>query len=234
VYDKGNEIALIRIEMFSKEIVIKEIPVLKPEDSAYHALALMDELKLKHIPVVRDGIYLCLLSEKDVLGMENQKNPIENSCFFAPYVKEESTVLDVLQVMSKNRLTLLPVVVGETGMYAGAITLSALTDGLNELCNASSKGALIAVEVNSQDYMLSQIVRLVEANNAKVLNLYTRLERETGKQIVLFRIDLEDASPILRSLERFNFKVKYYMQKQMLTDETLKERLDELLFYLEM
>jgi predicted transcriptional regulator len=219
--------------MFSKDILIKEISVLKPEDSGFHALNLMDELKVKHLPVVKDGVYICLLSEKDVFERSDQDASIENTCFFAPCVKDDSSILDALQVICINRLTLLPVV-GENSEYLGAITLSSLAEGLNELCNASSKGALIAIEVNPQDCVLSQIIRLMEANNATVLNLFTFLVRETGKQILLFRIDLEDASPVLRSLERFNFQVKYYLQEQMLTDETQKKRLDELMFYLEM
>jgi CBS domain-containing protein len=165
--------------------------------------------------------------------MANQESSIENICLYAPCVREESSILDVLQIMSKDFLTLLPVV-NEAGEYVGSITLLALVEGLNELCNAGSKGALIAVEMNTCDYVLSQIVRLIESNNANVLNLFTCFIPETGKQILLFKIDLEDASPVLRSLERFNYKVKYYLQKQMLTDEILKNRLDELLFYLEM
>ncbi|GHV71401.1 hypothetical protein FACS189420_6390 [Bacteroidia bacterium] len=219
--------------MFSKEILIKEIPVLKPANSGLQALALMDDVKLKHLPVVKAGHYECLLSEKDVFGMANQESRIENICLYAPCVREESSILDVLQIMSKDFLTLLPVV-NEKGEYAGSITLPALVGGLNELCNTGSEGALIALEMNPRDYVLSQIIRLIESNNANVVNLFTYFVSETGKQLLLFKIDLEDASPVLRSLERFNYKVKYYLQKQMLTDEILKNRLDELLFYLEM
>jgi CBS domain-containing protein len=219
--------------MFSKEIAIKDIPTLKPADSGLHALALMDELKLKHLPVVRDGVFVCLVSEKDIFAMRSQKDPVENICLYAPYVLENYSILDVLHIMGKDFLTLLPVV-SEAGAYVGSITLPALMAGLSELCNAGSEGALIAIETNSHDYMLSQVVRLVESNNANVLNLFTYPDRETDRQIILFKIDLEDASPVLRSLERFNYKVVYYLQKQMLPDEIQKKRLNELLYYLEM
>jgi CBS domain-containing protein len=219
--------------MFSKEIIIKEIPVLKPEDSGLQALALMDDLKLKHLPVVKDGHYNCLLSEKDVFGMANQEDAVDNICLYAPCVREEASILDVLRIMSKDFLTLLPMV-NETGEYIGAITLPALTESLNELCNASSEGALIAIEINQHEYVLSQIIWLIESNNAHVLGLFSYFVKGTGKQILLFKIDLEDASPVLRSLERFNYKVKYHLQKQVLADEIQKKRLDELLFYLEM
>ncbi|MDR3217544.1 MAG: CBS domain-containing protein [Dysgonamonadaceae bacterium] len=219
--------------MFTKEILIKDIPVLKPEDSGLRALSLMEDLKLKHLPIVREGHYICLLSEKDVFAMANQESSLGNSCLYAPYIRDESSVLDALNMMSKDFLSLLPVLT-ETGEYVGAVTLPSLIQGLSELCNVGSEGALIAVETNRRDYILSQIIHLMESNNAGILSFFTYSVAETDKQILLFKIDLEDASPVLRSLERFNYKVIYHLQKQMLTDDVMKKRLDELMFYLEM
>jgi predicted transcriptional regulator len=219
--------------MFCKEILIKEIPVLKQGDSGLHASVLMDDLKLKHLPVVKDGTYIYLLLERDLADMDNPEAEIENTCFYAPYVWEESSVLEALQVMSKDSLTLLPVITAH-GDYAGAITLPVLIQSLDEMSNPGSEGALIAVELNRQEFVLSQIIHLVEVNRAKVLSMFSYVDKETGKQIFLFKIDLENASSVIRSLERFNYPVKYYRQKQMLPDEILKERVDELIHYIEL
>ena len=219
--------------MFCKEILIKEIPVLKPDDSGLHASALMDDLKLKHLPVVKDGVYIYLLLERDVADMKNPEAEIENTCFYAPYVWEDSSVLEALQVMSKDSLTLLPVIT-DNGDYAGAITLPVLIESLDEISNTGSEGALIAVELNGQEFVLSQMLHLVEANRSKVLSLFSYIDKETGKQIFLFKIDSGNASPVIRSLERFNYPVRYYRQKQMLPDEILRERVDELIHYIEL
>ena len=105
---------------------------------------------------------------------------------------------------------------------------------LNEMSNAGLEGALIAVELNQEEFVLSHIIRLIEDNRARVLSFFSYMDEETGKPILLFKIDLEDASPVIRSLERFNYPVKYYRQKQMLPDEVLKDRVDELLHYIEL
>ncbi|GHT65807.1 hypothetical protein AGMMS50239_26280 [Bacteroidia bacterium] len=219
--------------MFCKEILIKDIPVLKPVNSGLYAATLMDDLKLKHLPVVKNGAYIYLLSERDVADMKNPETEIENTCFYAPYVWEESSVVEALQVMSKDSLTLLPVLMNN-GEYAGAITLPVLIESLGEMSKTGSEGALIAVELNQTEFVLSQMIHLIEANRAKVLSLFSYIDKETGNQILLFKIDLEDASPVLRSLERFNYPVKYYKQKQMLPDEILRERVDELIHYIEL
>jgi CBS domain-containing protein len=219
--------------MFCKEILIKEIPVLKPDDSGLHAAALMDDLGLKHLPVVKDGIYIYLLSESDVAGMGNPEAEIENTCFYAPCVMEESSVVEALQVMGKDSLTLLPVVT-DNGEYAGAVTLPVLVESLNEISNSGSEGALIAVEPSQSDYVLSQIIHLIEANRAKILSMFLYIEKATGKQVLLIKIDLEDASPVIRSLERFDYPVKYCRQNRIFPDEILQKRANELIHYIEL
>jgi CBS domain-containing protein len=219
--------------MFSKEFLTNEIPVLNLHDTGNFACSQMEDYKVKHLPVVNEGHYVFLISEKDIFSMENPKDSIENVSIYAPSVSEETSILEVLQVVVKNRVTVLPVV-NSQGEYLGAITLGGLIDKLGELCNAGHSGAIIALELNPQDYSLSQIVHLVEQNNAKVLNVFSFMEEKTDKLIVLLKIDLEDAANILRSLERFNYPVKYYAQKQILPDEIMRSRLNELMFYLEL
>jgi GDP-D-mannose dehydratase len=112
----------------------------------------------------------------------------------------------------------------------------AFMEKLEESGNMGNEGAWIVLEMNPADYVLSQIVHLIEQNNAKVWHVFSYMEEETSRQTVLLRIDLEDASPVVRSLERFNYTVIYHSQKQRFTlaDETMRNRLDELMYYLEL
>ena len=218
--------------MLSKDFLTKQVTMLKPEDSGSFSLSQMEDYKLKHLPVVSDGKYIFLASEKDIFLMEDIDSPIENMSIYAPMVNERASILEVLGVMSQENLTVLPVV--EDGEYLGAVTLPALVDKLSEVTQSGSQGALIAIEMNSQDYDLSQLSHLIESNNAKVLSLLTYPVEKTSKLVILFRIDLEDASPVLRSLERFNYRVLYCVQKEGLADDIMRKRLDELMYYLEM
>ena len=219
--------------MLSKEFIIKQIPQLKPTDTGVKALSFMDEYKLRHLPVVKEGQYQFLLIEKEVFQMSDPINPIENLSVYAPFVNPEVPILEVLRLMGNEKLSFLPVVSSD-GTYLGGITLEVLTTKLAELTNAIGNGALIALEINQQDYLLSEIVRVVESNNAKILSLFTYPVESTAKLTVLMKINLEDASIVLRSLERFNFHILYYFQEKGLVDDIAKKRLDELMYYLEM
>ncbi|MDH8701869.1 CBS domain-containing protein [Dysgonomonadaceae bacterium PH5-43] len=219
--------------MFSKEFLTNEIPALNCEDSGTLALSLMEDYKLKHLPVLKDGKFSFIVSETDIFRMGNPEDSIENLSIFAPYAKENTSIFDVIGIINQYRLSILPVV-NETGEYQGVITLNNLLEKIGELCNISKEGAIIAVELNPQEYVLSHIIHLVEQNNAKVSDVFTFMDEKTSKLILLLKIDLEDASNVVRSLERFNYPVRYYAQKQMLSDETAKDRFDELMFYLGM
>jgi hypothetical protein len=79
---------------------------------------------------------------------------------------------------------------------------------------------------------LTDIARLVESNQAHVLSLFSYLEKKTGRLQVIIKVDLEDASPIVRSFERFNYKVLYAFMEKGVIDDLLQQRVMELVHYM--
>ena len=141
--------------------------------------------------------------------------------------------LEALAMITRYGLSLLPVV-SVDGTYLGAITRDRLVDALSELCNAEAAGSVIVLEMMPQDYSLTDIARLVEANNAHVLNLLSHQDKDTGRLLITLKIDLEDASPVIRSFERFIFTVLYHFLEKVMVDDMLRQRMNELLHYMNM
>ena len=58
--------------MLVKDFITKEIPVLKSFDTGEYALTLMDDYKLKHLPVVSDNsfYYKGIISEKNCFRIQ--------------------------------------------------------------------------------------------------------------------------------------------------------------------
>ena len=99
------------------------------------------------------------------------------------------------------------------------------------------------LEIWPQDYALSEIARLVESNNAHLLSLLSYHDITTGRTRIVLKIDLEDASPVIRSFERFDYTVVYerfdytvvyHFMRSGVIDNELRQRMDELLFYMNM
>ena len=219
--------------MLVKDFITKEIPVLKKYDTGEYALALMDDFKVKHLPLVNEGVCQCLVAEKDILTMSDLSAVIDSSGLFSPTITDDANLHEALAMITRYGLSLLPVVDSQ-GAYLGSITRERLVDVLSDLCCADAAGSVIVLEVMPQDYSLADIARLVEANHAHVLNVLYSQEKETGRLLITIKIDLEDASPVIRSFERFNYTVRYHFMEKGLVDDMLSQRMNELLYYMNM
>ena len=102
------------------------------------------------------------------------------------------------------------------------------------LCQTSSSGAIIELEIPREDYSATELTRLVEDNDCRVMNLMIRPDEKTGIWKACLRIDREDATPVLRSLERFDYRVVSCYQLHGVMDERIEQRIKELMYYLEM
>ncbi len=94
--------------------------------------------------------------------------------------------------------------------------------------------SLIVLEVPIKDYTLSEIARLVEDNNARIIRFEILPLRDGLTMLVSMKIDIIDISAVLRSFERFNYTIIYYFMKETEMNDTHEDRLKELLHYLDM
>lgn len=219
--------------MLVKDFITKEIPVLKRFDTAEYALGLMDDFKLNHLPVVVDGAYRSLVSERDLLSMASLSDPIGDQFRLSPFVNESAHIMEALALVTRYMVSSLPVV-SVDGLYLGLLTRERLIDALSELCSAERGGSILVLELSQQDYSLTDIARIVESNNAHVITLFTSCDISTGRMVVSIKVDLEDASPIIRSFERFNYSVTSLFMKRGVIGDTLRQRMDEVIYYMNM
>ena len=99
---------------------------------------------------------------------------------------------------------------------------------------SENENSLIILEVPVKDYTLTEIARLIESNGAHVLSLSVLPVSDGSVVLISIKLDVWDLSNVLRSFERFEYKVVYYFMKEGEVNDTQKERLDELLYYLNM
>ncbi|CAK7062011.1 MAG: hypothetical protein PHT14_09335 [Petrimonas sp.] len=104
----------------------------------------------------------------------------------------------------------------------------------NFLGLSDTENSLVVIEISLVDYTLTEIARIVESNNARIMNVFILPVADGNTLIISIKLNLLDISPVLMSLERFNYKVLHYEMKEGVVTETHKERLDELLYYLNM
>ena len=97
-----------------------------------------------------------------------------------------------------------------------------------------TENSLLILEIPVKDYILTEVARIVESNNAHVISLAVMPISGGADLLISLKLDIHDLTPVLRSFERFNYRVVYYFMREGEVTNTQKERLDELMYYLEM
>jgi len=219
--------------VFAKDIISENIPPLKITDKGDKAIEWMYEFKLSHLPLVDNKKYIGLVSEDDILDFndthEQLKKFVKN--LYKPFVNENEHIYEVMRVAVNLKATVIPVV-DKKQNYLGLITLQSLLYNFAKMSSISEPGGVIILELNQKtDYVLSDIARIVESNDAHILSLYFNVDAETGKHAVTIKVDTVDIRHIVATFERYEYVVKAYFKESDMV-ETMKDRYDALMNYL--
>ncbi len=219
--------------MLVKDFITKEIPVLKSFDTGEYALALMDDNKVKHLPLLEDNTnYRGIVSERELLSRTDLSRPLSDLNFIdSDWIRPEAHLLEALSMMARKRLSLLPVV-SIDNEYIGSVTQEGLVMAMSDFCQADAAGSIIILEVLPMDYSVVDIAHLVESNHAHITGLFTQVESSTGRLLVTLKVDQEDASAIIRTFVRFNYVVLWHFMKNGIVDDIFQQRMNELIHYL--
>jgi (p)ppGpp synthase/HD superfamily hydrolase len=106
-----------------------------------------------------------------------------------------------------------------------------MVDYFARITSLESPGAVIVVEVDTRNYLLSEISRIVESNDAHILSSYIDSDRDSTKIKVTIKVDKEDVGGIVQTFQRFNYTVNSLHKHKDKPDDT-KERFDSFMRYL--
>ena len=218
--------------MLAREIVTENIPPLKSNDTGERAIDWMIEFKLSHLPLVENKKYIGLVSEEDILDFNDttEKLGAYLKNLKKPYVLGSEHIFEVLRVAAGLNTQIIPVV-DEDMQYQGMITLKSLLFHLASMTSISGTGGVIVLDLgNKTDYVISDIVRMVESNNAHVLSLF--VDHQLKEQHTLtIKVDTSDIRHIVATFERYEYNIKAFFEESDLGD-IYKDRYDSFMNYL--
>jgi len=219
--------------MLARELISDVIPALKTSDTGTKALSWMEVFRIKHLPIVNHNEFLGLISDTDIYNLNNPDEAVGNHTLSLqkPYVSEDQHIYEVIEVLSRLELTLVPVLNAEKH-YLGVVTQEDLTRRFAHLSAMQQPGGIIELEMNDNDYSLTEISGIVEGNNAKILSLYVSAAEKQARVRVTLKINQTDLTSIIQTFNRYNYTiVASYMNDEDL-DEFYQERFDVFLKYL--
>ncbi|MEI6681937.1 MAG: CBS domain-containing protein [Bacteroidota bacterium] len=219
--------------MIAKQLITDSVTPVKPSDTGAFAIVQMEDCRLSHIPVVNDLEFLGLISDRDILSLQDPENEVGSGLLPLSQVnvEENQHIYEVIKLFAAMKLTVLPVV-SSKNHYMGAITLPSLVSHLADLAAIQNPGGIIVLEINNKDYSVMEIARIVESNDAKILSLYMTSFPESTKLEVTIKVNRMEIGAILQTFDRYNYVIKATWSQEDAYSEGLQDRFDALMNYL--
>jgi acetoin utilization protein AcuB len=219
--------------MLARELISDVVTALKTSDSGTSALSWMEVFRVKHLPIVNHREFLGLISDSDIYDLNDPDEPVgnHNLSLQKPYVNEDQHIYEVIELLARMELTLVPVL-NEQKQYLGVITMEELTRKFAHLSALQQPGGIIELEMIQHDYSLSEISQIVESNNGRILSLYVASSDDDSRLRVTLKINLTDLTSILETLNRYNYTVVSSHMNNEDLDDFYQDRFDTFLKYL--
>lgn len=218
--------------MIASELISFDIPPLKLSDTGKKALNWMDEFKVNNMPVINGRKFVGIIEEADILDRNDLDEKINeyNVNFRKPFIFKNQHIFEAITQMIEQDIDILPVL-SENEDYIGILSPQSVLKFFAEIASVTSLGSIVTLELNLNDYSMSEIAKMVESDDAKILASFITSHLDSRKLEVTLKINKTDISRILKTFERFNYTVTAsYNESEYHKD--LKDRYDEFMRFL--
>jgi acetoin utilization protein AcuB len=217
--------------MTAAELIINHFPALKQTNTVQEALDIMHDYHVSELPVLKENKLSGLVHETE-LQDEDPGSQVGNMNAQADQsqVRPSDFFLVPLKLMHQRKLSLIPVV-KEDGEYMGVITEEEILQAASHYNSASEPGGIIIMQIAPNNFAISELGRIIESNDAKIVHLNTWTDASSGQLMVAIKINKVDLQDILASLERYEYNVVQYFGEN-LSEEELRLNFDHLINYL--
>jgi len=219
--------------MLVHEIINKNIAPLKVTDTVALALTKLDLLYVTKFPVVDEGVMIGMVALDTLVEVADEdiaisEIPIQESIS----VPETQHLFEAARTMLAHELFILPVV-DHYKNFMGVIKKRDVLQALGDVFNLESFGSVITIEMMPYDFTLTEVIRLMETEGAKVLGVAVEQPNEdNGFYRVSIKLNLEDSSTVCSSLQRYGYVITSQISSASM-EKDLSDRADELIRYLD-
>lgn len=220
--------------MQAYEFINNLIPPLKLNDKVKLALNWMEEIRTDTLPVVDESRFMGFVTEELVFSVNDPeinfaKIQLENiSCF----VYQDKHIYDVIKVASEYHSNMIAVVDRENH-YLGVVTMEDAISAFADSLSIQSNGAVLVLSMNMTDYSLSEIARIIESENTKILSSFLSSDPLDDSKIKLtLKLDKTELRHVKATIERFGYRIlDHFQEEEGINGE--QERIDNLFRFLQ-
>ncbi|MCB0654661.1 MAG: CBS domain-containing protein [Saprospiraceae bacterium] len=217
--------------MIAGELLAKNFIAAQTSDTARAVLLSMNEQYVKHLPVLKDNQYVCIISEEDLLNnsLEVEVGALVNP-ENRPLLHRTDHLFKIMGLFAERQLSVLPVL-DEKDQYLGSLLQEEIVDYYSKSFAYADPGSVMVLEMTRRDYELSTIARIVESEGGKILCAFVSKGAIPDQMILTLKIDKMQIQEINETLDRMGYTIKAVYEETAYSD-ILQERYDALMHYL--
>ena len=218
--------------MQAHRLISSTIQSIHPDEDGNRALELMNLYRVNHLAVVKNDFYLGVISDKEIMNWTSKEEYIEEHLpnLASPHVLHSQHLFDIIEVLEQNNLSVVPVL-DDDQQYQGVITNRKLLYTIANSAAIQSVGGVIVLQMNNNDYSMTEIANIIENNDTKILSSYVISKKDSTKMELTIKLNKTDITAIIKDLERYEYNVKAsYKEEDPNTD--FVERYEQLMRFL--
>ena len=214
------------------ELISSTIQPIPPDEDGERALELMNIFRVNHLAIVKNNFYLGVVSDKEIMNWNSKTEFIEEHLpnLASPHVLYNQHLFDIIEVLEKNNLSVVPVL-DKDKQFQGVITSRKLLYTIANSAAIQSVGGVIVLQMNNNDYSMTEIANIIENNNTKILSSYVISKKDSTEMELTIKLNKSDINDVIRDLERYDYNVKASFKENDPNTDFL-ERYEQLMRYL--
>lgn len=194
--------------MFVEQVMTTPVITVTPETLAGPAWELLQEHHFRHLPVVRFGRLVGMVSDRDLrMARTLAEEPTVGDLGRADVttVERDTPVEEASRLMLEQKIGALPVV--QDGALVGIVTESDLFRMLTRVMGVLEPSTRLQLELDDLTRQLADVTRIAHEHQTPIVSLVTEPSPTGTARVVVLRVRTIAPEPLIRDLEAAGARV---------------------------
>lgn len=211
--------------LLMRDWMAREVLTLGPEASAFDALRLCRERRIRHIPVVKDDRLVGIVSDRDIrdasppMGDPERVDVLKKTRLEDMMTRKvitaapDDTIVHGAQEMYERKIESLPVV--SEGKLLGIVTSSDVMRAMTALTGVGEPGhSRIAVQAHKPGD-LAEVTGIIQNQEVDIFSVLSSPGKVSSpERTLIFQVATRDPTNVIRSLEEAGYDVHWWHHLQ--------------------